>query len=162
MQTSARSKGLSWAAAALVSIGLAGCGSTTDPTGPTNGSLTAKIDGSSWSAATIAVTYASGILAIAGTDAGGRTVGFGLGPVSAPGTFPSGPTSPTNASLQIITGSTAQAWQAAQTLGSGTVTVTAISATHAAGTFQFVVVPVAGTGATGNKAITQGAFDVTF
>lgn len=137
---------------------LVGCGS--DSTGPAlaNGSLSAKIDGSTFNAnAAIAATYSGGILAIAGTDTQGRTIGLG-GQVTAAGTFTAGATSPTN--FSVVAGSAG--WQAALTLGSGSFTVTSISTTGAKGTFQFTAGPLAGTGATGNKVVTEGAFDVTF
>ncbi len=137
---------------------MAGCGS--DPAGPglANGSMSAKIDGSNFNASVaIAATYSGGILAIAGTDGQGRTIGLG-GQVAAPGTFTVGATNPTN--FSVTTGSAG--WQAAITTGSGSFTVTSISATGAKGTFQFTAGPLAGTGATGNKVVTEGAFDVTF
>jgi hypothetical protein len=146
----------------LAIAGLAACGSTTQPRGPSNGTMTALIDGSSWAASNIAATYPGGILAIAGTDTQGRSIGFAVGPTTTPGTYPVAVTSAVNASLNIIVGSTAQAWQAVQTSGAGSVTLTAISANRATGTFQFTVVPVAGTGAAGTRSITQGAFDVTY
>jgi hypothetical protein len=145
---------------ALVALG--GCGSSTQPSGPGNGSLTAKLDGSNWNATTIVATYPSGILAIAGTDNQGQTIGFAVGPTTATGTFPVAITSGVNASLTVASGSSAQSWNAVQTSGSGSVTLTTITATHAVGTFQFTVVPVPGTGATGSRSITQGSFDVTY
>lgn len=146
------------AGAVIVALAV-GCGS--DSTGPDvldNGSMSAKVDGASWSATTaIAATYNSNILGIAGTDAAGRSVGFGAA-VSAPGTFTIAVTSPANG----LVNEAGKAWQAAGSVGSGTITITAISATGAKGTFQFTAAPVAGTGATGNKVVTEGVFDVTF
>jgi len=136
-----------------------GC-SSDDPVSPrlANGSLTARIDGSSFIATVaIAATYSGGIFAIAGTDAQGRTIGLGS-QVLGPGTFTVGAASPTN--FSVSTG--AASWQAAVTVGSGTLTVTSISAVGAEGTFQFTAGPLAGTGATANKVVTQGVFDVTF
>ncbi len=46
--------------------------------------------------------------------------------------------------------------------GSGTVTIVTLSATGATGTFSFTAPPVAGTGATGDKIVSAGAFNVTF
>ncbi|MFA5911077.1 MAG: hypothetical protein WC815_20070 [Vicinamibacterales bacterium] len=47
--------------------------------------------------------------------------------------------------------------------GTGTVTITAISATGASGTFSLSAVPLTpGGGTTGTKAVTNGAFNVTF
>lgn len=137
---------------------IAGCGS--DPAGPglDNGSMSARIDGSAFNASVaIVATYSSGILAIAGTDGQGRTIGLGS-QVTAPGTYTVSAANPTN--FSVTTGSAG--WQAAINLGSGTLTVTSISATGAKGTFQFTAGPLAGTGATGNKVVTEGAFDVTF
>lgn len=138
---------------------LGGC-SSGDPASPqlANGTVTARIDGSGFSATVaIAATYSGGIFAVAGTDAQGRTIGFGS-QVLAPGTFTVGAANPTNFSVSAG----ASSWQAAVTLGSGTLTVTSISAVGAEGTFQFTAGPLAGTGATGNKVVTQGVFDVTF
>jgi len=147
----------------LVLFGAA-CGSDTGPNDPpplANGTMTARIDGSAWRASiTIVATYQGGILAVAGGDpvsGGTRTIGFAA-VVAAPGTFPIGGTGPANG-LVTIGSST---WQAAAGTGSGSITVTAISATGARGTFQFNALPVAGTPATGTRAITEGSFDVTF
>lgn len=136
-----------------------GC-SSDDPVGPplANGSLRARIDGSSFSATVaLAATYSGGILAIAGTDAQGRTIGLGS-QVLGPGTFTVGAADPTNFSVSTGVAS----WQAVVTAGSGTLTVTSISAAGAEGRFQFTAAPLPGTGAMGNKGVTQGVFDVTF
>lgn len=119
--------------------------------------MTATIDGGSFSAVAIAAAYSGGIMGLGGTDSQGRTIGIG-GQITAPGTYPIGPTSSANFSLTIGSAS----WQAAITVGSGTLTVTSISATGAKGTFQFVAGPVPGTTSSGNRNVTQGAFDVTF
>ncbi len=145
-------------------LSIAACGSDTGPSDPPdlpNGTMSARIDGSSWSA-TIAIfaTYNNGILAIAGGDAvsgGTRTIGIGA-QVTAPGTFPIGGTNPANGLVTIGTST----WQAAAGIGSGSITITAISATGARGTFQFNALPVANTPATGTRAVTEGSFDVTF
>ncbi len=144
-----------------IGVGLLVLGACSDdPTGVelANGSMSARVDGASWSASTaIAATYTNGVLGIAGTDGSGRSVGFGA-LATAPGTFTIGATSPANA----LVNEAGKAWQAAQSIGSGTITITAISATGAAGTFQFTAAPVSGTGATGNRVVTEGVFDVTF
>jgi len=141
----------------VAALALSGCGS--DPTAPplTNGSITAQIDGGSFTATTIAATYQSGIMGLAGTDAQGRSIGIGA-QIPGPGTYTVGVTSPANFSVTI--GSAA--WQAAITLGSGSVTVTSISAAGAKGTFQFTAAPLPNTTATGTKAVTAGTFDVKF
>ena len=139
----------------------AACGSDTGPSDPTNGTMTARIDGSSWRATVaIAATYQNGILAVAGGDpvsGGTPTVGFAA-LATAPGTFTIGGTGPANG-LVTVGSST---WQAAAGTGSGSITITAISATGARGTFQFTALPVAGTPASGTRTVTEGVFDVTF
>lgn len=143
---------------AVAAVGLlVGCGSSPTAPAPTNGAITATVDGGSFSAVTVAGTYTGGIMGLGGTDSQGRTIGIG-GQIPGPGTYPIGPTSPANFSLTIGTAS----WQAAITLGSGSLTVTSISAAGAKGTFQFTAGPVPGTTASGNKVVTQGAFDVKF
>ena len=129
------------------------------PASSPNGSVTFKVDGAQHSASAVTATYAGGILSIGATDTGRlTTLGFALSG-STTGTYTAGPTSATNALLQI--GNPAQGWQAGVGFGSGNVTLTTFTATSAVGTFTFTMVPVAGTGSTGNKAVTEGAFNVT-
>lgn len=145
------------AAALALTFTLGGCSTEPSVPQPTNGSITAQIDGGGFTATTVAATYFNGIMGLAGTDSQGRTIGIG-GQVLGPGTFTVGVTSPANFSVTIGSAS----WQAAITLGSGTLTVTSISAAGAKGTFQFTAAPLPNTTATGNKVVTTGAFDVKF
>lgn len=132
-----------------------GGGSASSP----NGSVTFRVDGAQHTASAVTATYAGGILSIGATDTGRlTTLGFALSGATT-GTYTAGPTSATNALLQI--GNPAQGWQAGVGFGSGSVTLTTFTATSAVGTFTFTLVPVAGTGSTGNKAVTDGAFNVT-
>lgn len=137
-------------------------GDNTGPNGQTNGDMTAKIDGASFtSVATLAqrnVTNAGTIIAISGADAHGTGLGFGFVDAGV-GTYTVGGLTPTNATVLDGTG---KVWTAGATGGSGTLTVTALDATHVAGTFAYSAVASAGSGATGTKAVTQGVFDVTF
>ena len=137
-------------------------GDNTGPNGQTNGDMTAKIDGASFtSVATLAqrnVTNAGTIIAISGADAHGTGLGFGFVDAGV-GTYPIGGLTPTNATVLDGTG---KVWTAGATGVSGTLTVTALDATHVAGTFAYSAVASAGSGATGTKAVTQGVFDVTF
>ncbi len=140
-----------------LALTLVGCGTETTAPQPTNGSITAQIDGGSFSATTVAATYTNGIMGLGGTDSQGRGIGIG-GQVPGPGTYTVGVTGTANFSVTI--GSAV--WQAAITLGSGTLTVTSISAAGAKGTFQFTAGPVPNSTATGNKVVTAGTFDVKF
>ena len=62
----------------------------------------------------------------------------------------------------LLTESNGRSWHALSTVGNGTVTLTSISATGAAGTFAFTAPAVASSGATGSKVVTNGSFDVKF
>ncbi len=143
---------------------LAACGD--DPLSPDerdsqlpNGSMSARVDGDAWTAtAALAVAYTGGILAFAGSDASQVTIGLGFIPDGLK-TYPIGPSEPTNGNLSL--GST-QSWAASASMGSGTVTLTSFTANSASGTFMFVADPVASTGATGTRSVTEGVFDVTF
>jgi hypothetical protein len=146
-----------------------GCGKDGDPTDPGDntdpgnlavGTFTARIDGQQWTAvAPVAVTYVGGILALGGSSQNFTTIAFAV-IASAPGTYAVGPTSPTNALMTI--GSTSGTWVARSTGGSGSVTITTLTSTSAGGTFQFSMVPDGNGSNTGTKAVTNGAFNVTF
>jgi hypothetical protein len=155
---------------ALLILGCGGnSGTPTSPTTPntpstpsTGGSLTFKADGASVVATSITAGYANGILSIGGTDsARSTTLSFALTPTAAgTGVYTLGPISAANA--QILIGNPAAGWQAAVGIGSGTITISSLTSTGASGTFSFSLVAVPGSGATGTKTITEGAFNVTF
>jgi hypothetical protein len=146
-------------------------GSSTSATSPTNtggvpvtplhGTMTASIDGSSWTAVAInTATYTNGLLSIGGADGSNpiRSIALAL-TVAGPGTFAMGTLpSAANAVLSIGIGPT---WTANVGGGSGTITITAISSTGTSGTFFFTAVPAAG-GATGTHTVTSGTFNITF
>ena len=128
-----------------------------------NGSLSGSIAGSSFSANTaIAVIYIPGapaILSVAASDSQGRLLGFALS-LASTGTY-----SINDSSFAIfIVDIGAQQWQADAFVagGSGTITFTTFTTNHAVGSFSFTANPVAGTGATGSKSVTGGAFNVTY
>ena len=54
------------------------------------------------------------------------------------------------------------AWAANPSGGSGTITVTALTSTRVAGTFQFTGAAVSGTGASATRQVTSGKFDLSF
>ena len=141
-----------------------GCGGdNTGPNGQTNGDMTAKIDGASFtSVTTLAQRNAGGnagtIIAVSGADSHGTGLGFAFVDAGV-GSYPIGGLTATNATVLDATG---KVWTAGATGGSGTLTITALDATHVAGTFAYSAVASAGTGATGTKAVTEGVFDVTF
>jgi Family of unknown function (DUF6252) len=155
-----------FAAVSLLALATAACSSKSNPAAPTNttlphGSMSATIDGTQWVATTgLSVTYNQGILAAAGVDNSLNTLAFAVF-ASAPGTYPIGATSPTNA-LFTMNSNGSKSWQAASTLGSGSVTVTTLTATGATGTFSFTLVANGGSGASGNKVVTNGKFNLKF
>ncbi|HEX8031011.1 MAG TPA: hypothetical protein VF491_21225 [Vicinamibacterales bacterium] len=123
--------------------------------------MTFRVDGTSHSAASVTASFANGILSVGGTDTSRNTsLSFAVTPsAGGVGTYTFGPLSAANA--LILVGSPAQSWQGGVGTGSGTITITTLTSTTATGTFSFSLVPVAGSGATGTKAITEGAFNVT-
>jgi uncharacterized protein DUF6252 len=132
------------------------------PPAPAGSMLTFKVDGVSESASSVTAGLANGILSIGGTDSSrATTLSFALTPTAAgTGTYTLGPLSAANA--QVLIGNPAAGWQAAVGIGSGTITVTSLTSTAATGTFSFSLVAVPGSGASGTKSITEGAFNVTF
>lgn len=144
-------------------VAAAGCGGdNTGPNGQANGDITAKIDGASFTSVATAAqrntTNGGTIVAVSGADSHGVGLGFGFVDAGV-GTYAIGGLTPTNATVLDGTG---KVWTAGATGGSGTLTVTALDATHIAGTFAYSAVASAQSGATGTKAVTQGVFDVKF
>jgi hypothetical protein len=150
-----------WSAVLVLAVA---CSSGDDGTGPentpANGSMSARIDGSSWTS-TLAVSAGSsgGIIAISGTN-GSTTIAMAFGIANGPATFQIGPAGAISNALLME--SNGRSWHALSTVGNGTVTLTSISATGAAGTFAFTAPAVASSGATGSKVVTNGSFDVRF
>ena len=148
-------------------VGLAACGDDpADPNGgngngnggPPNGTMTAQIDGQSWSAISIIATYDGELLVIGGADANVTGIGIGSQGVDGPGTYVIGTVIGANGS---VTQDGTMIWFAGIGVGSGSITVSSISAVGAVGTFAFVAEPSMG-GATGTRVVTNGTFNVTF
>ncbi len=152
---------------AILILGLtAACGGD-GPTGPggdtlANGSFSARVDGSSFSAVAATVVasntgQAGTILAVGAGTSAGNSLGFAWID-SGPGTYAINQSTAANATYT----ESGRIWSAQfGNQGSGSIVVTTRTATRVAGTFSFVMV-AAGGGASGNKTITQGAFDLTF
>jgi hypothetical protein len=154
-------------ATALIVIAFAaGCGSDSPAGpggagGPANGSLTAQIDGTAWTATTITPlmpALGSGGLAVMAAGNPDAAIGFGWMD-QGPGTYTIPEAVGLNANLTLTAGGT---WSARNDQGSGTVVVTTRTANRIVGTFQFVMPPAPSSNATGTRTITNGAFDVTF
>ena len=127
------------------------------------GTMSAQINGVSWTAVCVAVNTATqGIISLAGIDtvtnpSAAQVLGFAS--TNGVGTYQIGPTSPLNALL--VAGGGGALWQAVLSNGSGTLTLTTSTSNSLAGNFSFTLVPGPGS-ATGNKVVTNGAVNVTF
>ncbi len=155
--------------AALV-FGLAAACGGDGPSGPSgpdgntlaNGSFSARVDGASFNAVAATIVASSAgqagtILAIGAGTSAGNSLGFAWID-SGTGTYAINQAVAANATYTEA----GRSWSAQfGNQGSGSIVVTTRTATRVAGTFSFVMVPVGG-GASGNKTITQGAFDLTF
>lgn len=142
---------------------LAGCGGggNEDLTGPsTKGSMSATINGTSWSASTVTqASRAGNVLAIGGNNPSWQVL-IAIPGVTAAGTYTVAATGGTMQLIQANAG--AATWTASLVGGQGTVTVTTLTATRAVGTFSFTGNATAGTPAGGTRNVTAGQFDVTF
>lgn len=154
----------------ITSSGSAGCAGLKDnPTGRlAKGVISAQIDSVLWTATCVTVNIGPrGIMGIGGSDnlASPTIFGFGFAGSNKVGTYPvSNLALGINAWLNLGTAT----WQSAgATGGTGTLTFTTSTQSTAAGTFTFTlnprtIVPVPGNTATGIKAVTKGAFNITF
>jgi hypothetical protein len=159
-------------------LAMAACGgATSSPTNPSTpapaapagthrGTMSATVDGSRWDAVVIsAAAIQGGVLRIAGQNSmTAPFVALGLAVPPAVGTYSVGPT--TTASVagsldQAGTGVPTLQWNADGGAGSGTITLSTLTSTGASGTFSFNLVHIV-TASTGTRAITNGAFNITF
>jgi hypothetical protein len=136
-----------------------GCGGG-DSTGPNDQpgshSMSATVDGSSWSAQAAAAQRSNGFVGVGASASDLSTISFAFPDHT--GTFQVASQDGTNASFI----SSGKSWTAAfGTGGSGTISVTTLTATRVTGTFSFTAPALTG-GATGNKTVTNGTFDIEF
>jgi len=158
-------KRLPMLAASLVVFALNACGgdSPTGLNGNTNvgdGSMTANINGTAWRSmkAGDKGSHSGTIYAVVGLN-GSYTIALGIAGLAVPGTV--------NLSLasgngsNAIVSNTVGGWSTAFNGGSGTITVTTLTANRIAGTFSFDA-PAGSGNATGTLQVRNGVFDVTF
>lgn len=127
-----------------------------------NGTMTAKVDGASFTAglavtATITATTPK-VCAFAGTGSDGQ-ININLGNYTGPGTYSIGSSSPTNAAIYTLTASPFTAYSANMVLGSGTVTITSDTGGYLEGTFSFSASNNSG-GTMVTKNVTDGSFRI--
>lgn len=148
---------------------LVACGGSGDsnPTGPSgnngttgDGNVSATVNGVAWRSVKSGdhVTRTGQFYGISAVNPPYALI-LGIGNVTGPGTF-SLNLATGNGSSAIISNS-AGGWGTAFSGGTGTITVTALSATRIAGTFSFDAVPGSGTAA-GTMQVRNGTFDVAF
>ncbi len=139
----------------LCAVVFTGCSSDdngTDNNNNSNGSVTAKVNGTSWSATTVQATWTSNVLGIGGAQIiGGENQQINIsGMVAATGTYQLNGFSGVIATYGKGSGTSVEPF-AAQ---SGTLKVDELSSSGAKGTFSFQT--------NGGPSITEGTFDVKF
>jgi hypothetical protein len=137
--------------------GSSGSGSTP------NGTLSATIDGVPWTASvSVQTQFNNGILSFAGGD-NRQTLSIAVTANRGTGTYTAGLVDPQNVVVtNLSTVGSAASWLTGPTFGSGSVTITSLTSTSASGTFSLTLAPTPGSGATGNKVLANGVFNVTF
>lgn len=145
------------ALAVLLPVALA-CGS--DPNGPSNdaGEMTASIDGSPFVGdLDVQAFLVNGTLTVSGMDQVSRRITLTV-PSAAVGTYTLGPNQVTSATLYL--GSFA--WITNTTGMSGSISITAFSASQASGTFQFTAKALDPNVANQVRTVSSGTFEVRY
>jgi hypothetical protein len=123
--------------------------------------MTATVNGQAWNGQfKISASWKNQFLSMVVFDGSSATITFGIGNVSAPGTYSLAFGNPQGSSA-IYTNGAGQGWGTAFQGGSGSIVITNITAGGAAGTFSFDAVPATGGGG-GTIHVTNGQFDLTF
>jgi hypothetical protein len=147
-----------------VLLSAAACGgSSTDITAITGASsMSATIDGKAWSSSTVSATYQNGVFTIAGTSSDLLTTVTLTVAAQGPGTYSLAfaPNVNSVAMVTKITGvGSAQTWLTGALGGTGTVTISTLSAGHYVGSFSFDA-PLTSTGTASVTHVTNGSFRV--
>ena len=173
--------------AVLIAVAAAACRgssspSPTAPTGPptggssascaaaglpgvnASGTMTAQVNGVSWTAVCIGVvTGLQNAIGVGATDAVSGTTSqvISFGSSRAVGTYNINSQSGLNANFTTVISGRPAVWTAAVTTGSGTLIVTSSTGNSIAGTFSFTMLPQELSVATGTKVV-NGSFNITF
>lgn len=126
--------------------------------------MSATVAGTAFSppSATVAAHYVGQVLTLQGSTTANPVTAISMNVlnVTGPGTYQLNPNFVgTFAQVAITDGASAQVWTTALSPGNGTITVTTLSSTRVAGTFTFTAQFASG-GATGQKSVTSGSFDI--
>lgn len=154
--------------AGLTVLALAACGGDGDgPGGPSgSGTLTARVDGSTWTATSgILALRVNNFVSFTGSVGANTSITIAF-PDEGPGTY----SIPAAVGLNFNYGvfSNGHLWQALAMgtqlggVGSGSVTVTTLNSERVAGTFEFTAPAAQSSGATGTRVVTNGAFNIRF
>lgn len=151
--------------AALMLVAAAACGGDSngpdddDDNNPGQGTMSATVDGISWTAnLAVQATYSGGTLAFAGTgQASGKQIqlNFSVPFVNTTGPYPLG----TGLFPTVVITIDGVAYVASLAGGTGSLNVQTLTATSASGTFTVTGI---GSGGVGSKSATGGSFSVTF
>jgi hypothetical protein len=146
---------------ALVALTAAACGGgdgDDDPHGPNgNENMTARVDGENWGGMGNAARSAGGIYTITGADGTGG-LSIQLYNIPGPGTYPLGMNA-TGFGGTAIVSEPGAGWSTPINGRAGSVTITSLTDTRIAGTFEYQATPINGT-ATGTVEVTDGEFDM--
>jgi hypothetical protein len=147
-------------ASVFCAILAAACSDNDLPAEPRVDYMTASVNGSAWEASLIlSATYQNLVLTISGENNTQQIVRIASADVSGTGDFLLSPGNATAALGNVIQGTAI--WASNIQSGSGTLTITALTQTRVAGTFNFIAFP-ATQSATGFTTVTAGSFDITF
>lgn len=132
---------------------------TGNPAG--NGSITLKVDGTSWNASlSVQAVNTSGVINVTGSDSNAKQAAITLYGVTTTGTYKVGPNGSNPGNMLRWTEGIGQTdtYSATNVIGSGTVTVDKLSDTEISGTFQFEGYSTL----QNKKTITEGKFSAKF
>jgi hypothetical protein len=151
------------ASAILASTACGSDGGTAGIDGSNSGGthITAKIDGAAWgggaSSFATAVQAQAGAYVISATQTSSTqsiTMTISLANIRGPGTYPLG-VGPQVPGGSVILATATNGWTSPMSGADGSITITSLSATQIAGTFNFVV-----SGSAGTRTVTDGDFNV--
>ena len=154
---------------AVPMLGIAACGGTSYSTTPvtptnlvTNGTFTATVSGTTWGALGRVIVSRPTANSVS-LFAVSTTYGFSIVLLNVTGpTTVSLVSAPSNGSQVTASGLGQGGWSTGQPGGTGSFTITALTANHITGTFSFDAPPVFGTPTTTTLRVTSGAFDLSY
>lgn len=136
------------------------CSSNDDDLGlSAEGSLTAKVDGNSFTSLSVAVaaTVSNNVLVFQGSNSDGEYIRANIINYNGEGTYKTGDNISNSSSISYGSVNPVSAWISTFNIGSGTITITADSSTNVKGTFSFSGENNSSSAVT-TKTITEGTF----